>query len=326
MATSIFFILAGFALLIKAADYLVDGASSIAKKLGVSTLVIGLTVVAFGTSAPELAVNILAALSGSSEIALGNINGSNIANILLILGVAAMFGSIPVKSRTVIKEIPFMLLAAFVLVVLVSDKALNGNGLSEIFVSRSDGLVLLSFFAIFMYYLFLSAKDIEGPAKEERPKHSMPVSIGFTAMGLAGLILGGKLVVDGAAGFALELGLSETLIGLTVVALGTSLPELVAAVAAVRKGEPDMAVGGVVGSNIFNILLVLGVTSTITPISVSLSSVFDSVVALAIMALFFLFVFVNVTKTGLKRGVDKYEGVIFLIIYVIYIAYTIFRG
>ena len=324
MLYNIIFVAAGFALLIKGADYLVDGASSVAKRFGVSSLVIGLTVVAFGTSAPELAVNVLAAINGGSEIALGNVNGSNVANILLILGVASWFGAISLKSRTVVKEVPYMLLAGAVLIILVADGALNGS--SEILLSRSDGLILLSFFVIFMYYLFLSAMDAAGPAKEEKAKHSFPISIGFTVMGLAGLILGGFLTVQGATGIAISLGVSQTLIGLTVVALGTSLPELVSAVVAVKKGQSDIAVGGVVGSVIFNILLVLGLTATITPIAVSLDNVFDALVVFVAMALFFIFVFVNVTHARPARGIDKYEGMVFLLTYLVYIAYTIFRG
>ncbi|MBT4856711.1 calcium/sodium antiporter [Candidatus Uhrbacteria bacterium] len=324
MFTSILFILAGFALLIKGADYLVDGASNIAKRFGVSTLIIGLTIVAFGTSAPELVVNILSATSGSAEMALANINGSSIANILLILGIAALFGNIPVKSRTVIKEIPFMFLAGVTLVVLLSDSLLDG--VSETAISRSDGVVLLLFFVIFLYYLFLSAKEAAGPAKEERAKMSLKKAIGLTAMGMAGLVLGGKLAVDGATGIAIAIGISETLVGLTIVALGTSLPELVSSVIAVRKGEPDLAVGGVVGSNIFNILMVLGVTSTITPIVVTQASIIDSVVALAAIALFFILIFTRLGKGTGSRGIDKYEGILLLTIYGSYITYTIFRG
>lgn len=315
---------AGFTLLIKGADYLVDGASNIAKKLGVSTLIIGLTIVAFGTSAPELVVNILSAIGGNPELALGNINGSDIANILLILGIAAWFSHIPVKSQTVIKEIPFMFLAGVVLVILLSDVGLNGG--SSVTLSRSDGLVLVSFFTIFLYYLFLNARDVAGPAKEERAKMGMQKAAGLTVMGLVGLILGGKLVVDGAVGVAMKLGVSETLVGLTIVALGTSLPELVSSIVAVRKGETDLAVGGVVGSNIFNILLVLGVTSTISPIVVSEASIIDSVVSLAVTGFFFLLIFTRLDKTSTSRGIDKYEGSLLLITYVTYIAYTIFRG
>jgi cation:H+ antiporter len=324
MLTNILFILAGFALLIKGADYLVDGSSNIAKRFGVSTLIIGLTIVAFGTSAPELVVNILSATSGSAEMALANINGSSIANILLILGVAALFGNIPVKSQTVIKEIPFMFLAAITLVVLLSDRMLNG--VAETAISRSDGLILLTFFVIFMYYLFLSAKGAAGPAKEEKPKMSLKKASVLTLMGLVGLVLGGKLAVDGATGVAIAMGVSETLVGLTIVALGTSLPELVSSIIAVRKGETDLAVGGVVGSNIFNILMVLGVTSTISPIVVSQASIIDSVTALAAIGLFFLLVFIRLDKKSVSRGIDRHEGALLLVIYFAYIAYTIFRG
>ncbi|MFH1711882.1 MAG: sodium:calcium antiporter, partial [Patescibacteria group bacterium] len=233
MLLFIVFILAGFYLLIKGADYLVDGSSSIARRLGISTLVIGLTVVAFGTSAPELAVNILSASSGNTELAFGNINGSNIANILLILGMTAWFTRVPIKSRTVVKEIPFMLLAGVILIVLTLDVILEGGAVAQL--SRIDGIVLLSFFAIFMYYMFLSIKGT-GAAKVEKAKISLPTASLMTVLGLAMLIVGGYLAVQGASGIALALGVSQTFIGLTIVAIGTSLPELVASIVAARKG------------------------------------------------------------------------------------------
>lgn len=310
-------------LLIKGADYLVDGSSSIARRLGVSTLVIGLTVVAFGTSAPELVVNILSASSGATDLALGNINGSNIANILLILGVAAFVTTIPVKSRTVLKEIPFMLLAGIALVVVISDPILNGV---EASISRTDGLLLLCIFLIFLYYMFLSAKEAPG-AKVEEPKYKFPAAVLFTVMGLAGLVIGGKLAVDGATGIATGIGISETLVGLTIVALGTSLPELVSAVVAAVKGETDLAVGNVVGSNIFNILLVLGSTAVIAPIQVGGSATMDALIALVVMMIFFIALFLN--KNGRskdKKGLDRTTGIVFVALYVIYIVFIVVRG
>lgn len=322
MLLSIVSVLGGFMLLIKGADYLVDGSSAIARRLGVSTLVIGLTFVAFGTSAPELVVNILSATSGSTELAFSNINGSNIANILLILGFTALIGRIPVKSRTVMKEIPFMLLAGIMLIVFVSDPWLNG--ISEPTISRIDGIALLGFFVIFMYYLILSSRDLGG-AKVEAPKLSLPLASTFTVFGLAGLVIGGKLAVDGATDIALGIGVSETLVGLTVVALGTSLPELVSSIVAARKGETDLAIGNVVGSNIFNILLVLGVTSIITPIPVSGRGIEDALFALAAMLIFFFALFLNrLGKSQKGKGLDKRTGAVFLAIYIAYIAYIVY--
>lgn len=326
-ALNIIFILAGFMLLIKGADYLVEGSSSIARRLGVSTLVIGLTVVAFGTSAPELVVNILSATSGRTELAFGNINGSNIANILLILGAAALFARIPVKSQTVIKEIPFMLLSGFVLLVITADVWLEGAAVNQI--SRIDGIVLLSFFVIFMYYLWLSTRETKAGAKVEKEKKSFGVAAALTVMGLAGLVIGGYLAVEGASGIARMLGASETLIGLTIVALGTSLPELVAAVTAARKGETDLAIGNVVGSNVFNILLVLGITSTITPVPVSAAAQMDAVVAFLAMTILFFAIFnIERDKQGRRESpdIEKPGAIFFLLMYVAYIVYIVIRG
>lgn len=311
-------------ILIKGADYLVDGSSSIASRLGVSSLVIGLTVVAFGTSAPELIVNIISASSGATDLALGNINGSNIANILLILGVAAFITTIPVKSRTVLKEIPFMLLSGLALVIVASDQFLNGA--SQDVISRTDGMMLLCIFLIFLYYLFLSAKEAP-TAKVEKPKYKFPLAVLFTVMGLVGLFVGGKLVVSGATAIAEVIGISESLIGLTVVALGTSLPELVSAVVASVKGKTDLAIGNVVGSSIFNILLVLGATAVISPIVISQRAALDALIALLVMLMFFAALFLN--KNGRSKdakGLDRATGIIFILLYVVYIVYIVIRG
>lgn len=326
VALDILFIIAGFMLLIKGADYLVEGSSSIARRLGISTLVIGLTVVAFGTSAPELVVSILSATSGSTELALGNINGSNIANILLILGATALVTRIPVKSQTVLKEIPFMLLAGFILVVLTMDVVLEGAQVNVI--SRIDGIILLSFFVVFMYYLWLSVRET-GSAKKQKPKRSFFIASVMTFAGLAGLVVGGYFAVEGASGVALALGFSETLIGLTVVAIGTSLPELVSAVTAARKGETDLAIGNVVGSCVFNILLVVGTTSVIRPIPVESAAGFDTIMALVVMMILFIAIFnVERDKQGRRQSPDleKAAGIFFLLLYVAYIVYIVIRG
>lgn len=325
MATDILFLLSGMALLIKGADYLVDGASDIARKFKVSSLVIGLTVVAFGTSAPELAVNLLSAAGGSTDIALGNINGSNIANILLVLGAAGLFARLPVQSRTVIKEVPFMILSGAVLVFVMLDGPLEGASANVI--SRIDGIMLLSFFLIFLYYMYLSARDVT-TASVQRAKHSLLKSSSFTIFGLVGLVLGAQLTVDGATGLALGLGISESLVALSIVALGTSLPELVTAIVAARKGETDLAVGNVVGSNIFNILLVLGTTSVVAPIAVGMSHLTDALVAFSTMLILLI-----VIHTGGKflqkdeyKDVSKKEGLFMLLLYALYILFIVWRG
>lgn len=324
MLLHIVFILAGFMLLIKGADYLVDGSSAIAQRLGIPTLVIGLTVVAFGTSAPELVVNLVSAAAGKTELALGNVNGSNIANILLILGLAAFVTRVPVKSRTVIKEIPFMLLSGFVLIMVMLDASLEGAGTSEL--SRIDGIIMLSFFSIFMYYLFLSVKDL-GAAKVERPKHRFSQASIMSLGGLAALILGGYLAVEGASGVAYSFGVSETFVGLTIVALGTSLPELVTAYVAARKRETDLVIGNIVGSNIFNILLVLGATSVVSPIIVTQRGLEDAIAALGAMLLLFVALFTDRAREGSEtRGVNRRTGIAFLCIYALYIVYIILRG
>jgi cation:H+ antiporter len=328
MLIHIIALIGGLVLLVKGADYLVDGASSIAYRFGLSTLLVGLTVVAFGTSAPELAVNMIAAFSGNVDVALGNINGSNIANILLILGVTAMVARIPVRSRTVAKEIPFMILAAVMMVVMMADKFLD-FGASELVISRTDGLAMLGFFGIFMYYLYLGAKAAKGGDKEEEPEHSLLISLGLTGAGLFGLALGGHLTVTGATGLADLLGISEGLIAITIVAIGTSLPELVTAIIAARKGKPDLAVGGVVGSNIFNVLLVIGLTSTISPegLPATQANLEDALVAMGAMVLLLIFLYFSPAKSKKESGgLDKYAGGVFLAIYVIYIAYIVIRG
>ncbi|RMD51629.1 sodium:calcium antiporter [Candidatus Parcubacteria bacterium] len=320
----IFWLIIGFTLLAKGADYMVDGAASIADRFGVSHLIIGLTIVAFGTSAPELAVNIFSAVQGSTAMALGNINGSNIANILLILGVASLITSIPIKSGTVAKEIPFMLLSGLVLLLLASDKYIEGS--THAILSRTDGFVLLTFFLVFLYYLFLSARNRKQMTETET--FSLPVSFIMTLGGLIGLIIGAKIVVYGATGIAHIFHVSEGLIGLSLIAFGTSLPELASSVIAARKGKIDMAFGAIVGSNIFNILLVLGVTASITPIDIAISNVFDILIGL--IAMLVLLVAVLMSKEVLNgrkyRTISRAEGVVFLLLYIAYIAYIFIRG
>jgi cation:H+ antiporter len=307
----------GFIIIIKGADFLVDGSSSLARRLKISDLAIGLTVVAFGTSTPELFVNVIASLKGNTDIAIANVLGSNIANILLILGVSSIIRPLSVTKGTVWKEIPFSLLAAIVLGLMANDRFIDKNGVSIL--TRIDGLVLMSFFVIFLYYSFSIAKEIDGmdnqiPSKE----YGLMKSLLRVALGLAGLAFGAQWVVDGAIRLALKFGISQTLIGLTIVALGTSLPELATSTVAAYKGNADIAVGNVVGSNIFNIFFVLGVSGTINPIPFHGRNNID--IGMVIFASLLLFTFMF---TGKKRSIDRWEGILSLVLYGVYLVFQI---
>jgi cation:H+ antiporter len=307
----------GFVLLIKGADFLVDGASSIARRLKVSDLVIGLTVVAFGTSTPEFFVNIIASLRGDTGIAIGNILGSNIANILLILGISSILFPLSVTKGTVWKEIPLSLLAAFLLGVLANDQWIDKTGFSAL--TRIDGLVLISFFIIFLYYSLSIAKRIEGMSEHVPSKeYGFFKSSLLIITGLVGLALGGKWIVEGAVYIASDLGVSQSFMGVTVVAVGTSLPELATSAMAAHKKNAEIAVGNVVGSNIFNIFWVLGLSSLIKPIPFQTRNNLD--VGVVVLASLLLFV---TMFTGKKRLLDKWEGMVFVLLYISYIAFLI---
>lgn len=265
MILSLILVIVGLVILVKGADFLVSGSASIAKKFGVSSLVIGLTVVAFGTSLPELTVSLLAAIRGNSDIALGNVVGSNIANILLILGITSVLGIIPVKSSTVWKEVPFSLLAILTVLFLGSD-VYFGQGTKNM-ISGGDGFILIGFFILFLYYIAGISNDEENTDSGIK-KYSTWISIGLIALGLIGLIVGGKMFVDGAVKIAQLFGVSERVIGLTIVAIGTSMPELMTSIVAARKGQNDIAVGNIIGSNIFNIFWILGISSIFAPINI----------------------------------------------------------
>jgi len=313
----LFFI--GFYFLIKGADLLVDGASAIAHRYKVPNIVIGLTIVAFGTSMPELVVNVFASVQGSSGIAIGNILGSNIANILLILGVSAIIYPIAAKRNTVIKEIPFSLLAALIAAAVANDILLDDAESSEI--TRSDGLVLLGFFAVFMYYTFSiiqDEKDIPDPGFQHL---TLGRSILYILGGLTGLVVGGKWIVDGAVVIAEWAGMSEAVIGLTVVAVGTSLPELATSVVAASKKQTDIAIGNVVGSNIFNIFWILGVSSLINPLPFQPSSNPDMLMMIAASVILFLTMY-----SGKRHTIDKWEGYAMVGIYATYIGYLVWFG
>ena len=313
-------LIAGFVLLIKGADYLVQGASSIARRWKVSELVIGLTVVAFGTSTPELFVNIIASVQGNTDIAIGNVLGSNIANVLLILGVSSLIYPLMVTRGTVWKEIPLSLLAAFLLGFLANDALIDKRDFSAL--TRIDGLVLLSFFVIFMYYSFSIANKIEGMEEHVPTKlHGLIKSLLLIMLGLIGLTLGGKWIVDGAVRLALNFGMSQAIIGLTIVAVGTSLPELATSAMAAYRRNVEIAVGNVVGSNIFNVFFVLGISSTIKPLPFDTGSNMNIGVVILASLLLFVYMF-----TGKKRSLDRWEGGIFITLYAAYIAFLIIQG
>lgn len=316
MLINILFLFGGFIALIFGANALVDAASSLAARWGVPSIVIGLTIVAFGTSAPELVVNVFAATSGSTDMVLGNVLGSNIFNVLGILGISALIYPLTVKSNTTWIEIPLSLLAAICVFVVASDVVLDGATTNLI--SRSEGIVLLLFFLIFLVYNLIVAKSGGADEEMETKDYSVGKGILFIVLGLAGLIIGGRLIVTSAVSIAEVIGLSERVIGLTVVSIGTSLPELATSIIAVRKKNVDIAIGNVVGSNIFNIFLILGISGTIVPLTINPASFFDIVVNIVAGLLLFIFVF-----TGRGRKVERWEGAVFVVAYIAYVTYLI---
>lgn len=307
----------GFVLLIKGADILVDGASSIAKTFNISPIVIGLTIVAFGTSMPEFIVNIFASASGNTEIAIGNILGSNIANVLLILGVSAVIYPLATKQNTVWKEIPLSLLAATVLGLMANDALIDGAGFSSL--TRIDGIILLAFFAIFLYYTF-GISQATGNADEENIKQfSNLKSALFIIGGLVSLIVGGKWIVDGAVTIAESFNLSQSLIGLTIVAVGTSLPELATSAIAAYKKQPDIAIGNVVGSNIFNIFGILGFSAIINPLPFNSGLQADILMTIFASLILFIFLFI-----GKRHSLSRWQGATMILMYIAYIIYSIY--
>jgi cation:H+ antiporter len=310
----------GLAILIFGGDMFVKGASSVAKKLRVSSMVIGLTIVSFGTSAPELAVNIFSATQGAPGLAIGNILGSNIANILLVLGIAAIICPLKIKEGTTWKEIPLGLLSLVVLFFLTNDIWFANS--QENLLSRGDGFVLLSLFTIFMVYTYGLSK-VKGD-DDDIDMYSWGRSIFYILLGVTLLVVGGKLIVDNATLLARAAGLSELFIGLTIAALGTSLPELATSVIAAFKGKVDLAVGNVVGSNIFNVLWILGVTPIIAPFTLPLAVNFDIYIAAFAAALLFGLMLKRDAKKRYSLG--RGEGILFVLLYVVYIGYISFRG
>lgn len=297
----------GFVMLMKGADWFVEGASQIADRLGIPQLVIGLTIVAMGTSLPEAAVSISAAIQGSAEITIGNVVGSNIMNVLVILGLTAVVCVIPVQKSTVRYEIPFMILITAVLA---------GLGLADNQVSRPEGLILWAFMILYLFYLLRMAKNGTGGEEAGGKKRPIWLLILMVLVGAAMIVFGSDITVDAATAIAKIFGMSERFIGLTIVAFGTSLPELVTSVTAAVKGKTDIAVGNIVGSNIFNILFVVGTTALITPVAYSSAFLVDSIIAVAAALFLFLCVFRN-------KKLGRLGGILMLAAYAGYFVYLI---
>lgn len=307
---SIVLLVIGFVLLIKGADFFVEGSSSVAKMLKVPSIIIGLTIVAMGTSLPECAVSITASMTGNNALAVSNAIGSNIFNLMVVCGFSALFTPLLVDKSTLKKEFPFSVVCALVLV------ALGAIGMT---LGHLDGVILLVMFAGFMVWMVRSALKARANASDEEYE-TLPVwkCIVFIVGGIAAIKFGGDFVVEGASSIAEKFGLSENLIGLTIVACGTSLPELVTSVVAAKKNELDMALGNVIGSNIFNILLVLGVASAISPIAFIMENVIDIVLLVLMSILVWVFGWT-------KQKIDKKEGIIMLLIYAVYLVYICMR-
>ncbi|MEG0856291.1 MAG: calcium/sodium antiporter [Terrisporobacter sp.] len=314
---SFLLLIIGFFFLIKGADLFVEGAASIAKKFNVPAMVIGLTIVAMGTSAPEAAVSITSSLAGQNDMSVANVVGSNFFNILIVLGVSAILAKLPVEKNTIKKDTPFLLLVSGLLLLF----SLNMN------ISRIEALILLVVFVYFLITTVKSAKNINNEPIAEAATTSeleageeiaIPKTILLSIIGIVGIVLGGDMVVDSATVIATSFGMSANLVGLTIVAVGTSLPEFVTSVIAVRKGETEIAIGNVIGSNIFNILLVLGLAALISPINISMFALIDIIFMCSITVLLYLFM-------KKDNSLVKTHGYIFIIVYIAYMAYTIMR-
>lgn len=310
-------LIVGLAAILMGSNWLVDGASSFAKKLKIPSIIIGLTVVAFGTSMPEFVVSVIASMKGSSDIGVGNVLGSNVFNILMILGVTAIIYPITVKRNTVRYEIPFSILAIVGVFVVANDAFIDKMPFNLL--SRADGLILWGFFVIFLYYTVITA--LSGNADEESEEVKVLPNwkaVVFFLLGLAGLVFGGEWFVSGAANIARNFGISEAVIGVTIVAVGTSFPELATSAVAAYKKNTDIAVGNIIGSNIFNIFFVLATSMIIKPINFDIKSNIDVLVIFfsSIILMFFLLI-------GKKKELNRFHGILFLILFVLYIAYQL---
>jgi cation:H+ antiporter len=326
MIYNILLLIIGFLILIKGADFFLDGSVSLSKKLKIPSIIIGLTVVAFGTSAPEFFVSIISAIKGSGEIAIGNVIGSNIANVLLILGIGAIILPLKASSKVIVREVPFMFLTAIALWFLCDDLLFSGN--EKLMITRGDSLILLLLFSIFLYYLIFDALKSKNEERlEEEYEEIEEVKLIDSKIliflsivgGIVFLGLGGNLVVQNAVDIATALGVSKTLAGLTIVAIGTSLPELVTTIIAVRKKETDVAIGNVVGSNVFNTLFVLGASGTITNLSLQKEILADVIIMIFVSALLF---FATITE----KKITRIEGIFFLTLFIMYMIYIVNRG
>lgn len=315
----------GFALLVKGADFFVEGSSSVAKKLSVPSIIIGLTIVAMGTSLPETAVSVTASLVNNNELAISNVVGSNIFNLMFVIGVCSILATIYVQKETVTRDIPFSIICALLLLGLGILAIGDASGMT---LGRLDGIVFLLLFAGYIGLMIRSALKARAEGKkaevneefdaEELKVMSYPKSILYIIGGAAAIAIGGDLTVDTASRIAIDLGMSQTLVGLTIVSIGTSLPELVTSIVAARKNEIDMAVGNAVGSNVFNILMVLGIASAINPVSLIRENIIDIVILIAFSVVVWIF-------AATKKKISRREGIAMVAMYLIYAAYIIIR-
>ncbi len=313
---SIIVIIIGMVLLIKCADIFVDGSSNVAKSLGVPSLLIGLTIVAFGTSAPEAAVSVTASIKGMNDISLGNVVGSNICNLLLVLGFSGLFGTLKAKRKIVTRDFVYAIFSGIVMLILSFGFFLSGgtNGI----LTRTDGLILLCFFSIYLYALIGEAIRSSSKMKKEKCIEFNMKDLGRIIIGIFGIIIGGQLVVNSATSLAEMFNVSQNVIALTVVAIGTSLPELVTSIVAAKKGETDIAIGNVVGSNIFNIFFILGLSSSVSPISYGLNSFIDIIIMLVASIVVYLL-------TLYHQRIGNKKGVLLLSSYALYMIYILMR-
>ena len=317
---SFLILIIGFALLIKGADVFVEGASSIAKKFNVPSMIIGLTIVAMGTSAPEAAVSITSSLAGQNDMSVANVVGSNFFNILVVLGVSSIIAKLPVQKETIKKDTPFLILVSGLLLIFGINLKLG----------RIEGIALLALFTYFLVNTIKSAKMATDSTSSETGETaiaietesssqiSLPKTILLSLVGIVGIVVGGDMVVNSATSIATSFGMSANLVGLTIVAVGTSLPEFVTSIVAIKKGETEIAIGNVIGSNLFNILLVLGLAATINPIAMSMSAFIDIVFMVLITLLLYMFM-------KKDNSLVKKQGMILVVLYIAYMAYTIMR-
>lgn len=311
---NIIILILGFFVLIKCADLFVDNSSNVAKALKIPSLIIGLTIVAFGTSAPEAAVSIIAAINDNYEVATGNVIGSNICNILLVLGLSGVFGTLKVRRKVIFRDYIYLLFSYLILILLTFEPFILGNNISII--TKVNGLILLCFLVIYLYFLLLDTRS-DITKKDEKTSFKFSY-IFYIVMSFVGIVVGGKLVVNSAVKIAYYLGVNDDIIALTIVAIGTSLPELVTSIMAARKGENDIAIGNVLGSNIFNVLFILGISSFINPLIID----FNTFIDIIIMAISGIIVFILLLK---DKKITTFKSTLMLIIYFSYITYLILR-